>query len=160
MVHQVVLLDLQILEAHHLETLLQVGSLPFLLEAVALQLRQPAHSVPTGSPRPAGLLMPGPDAKEGGAAPPGALVPSLADGSAGGGPSTEHEMMRVPRTMVKPNVLFSSVSMAVGAVAAPGADGVAFVGFLFTRRNSSVSARTRFMCLTISVQHSCLLPCS
>jgi hypothetical protein len=47
---------------------------------------------PTGSPRPAGLLMPGPAANAA-AAPPGALVPNLAEGSAGGGDSTEREMM-------------------------------------------------------------------
>lgn len=48
---------------------------------------------PMGSPLPAGRLMPVPAAIAVGtpAAPPGALVPNLADGSAGGGPSTERE---------------------------------------------------------------------
>ena len=107
---------------------------------------------PTGNPRPAGLLIPGPADSVGGAAPappPGALVPSLADGSAGGGPSTEQETMFVPRTMVRPRVRFSSVSISVDVdveVVAPGAEEEPFVGFRLTRRNSSVSARTRFMC--------------
>ena len=57
--------------------------------------------------------------------------------------------MFVPRTMVRPRVRFSSDSMRVllGAGVLPGAvveeD---FVGFRLTRRNSSVSARTTFMC--------------
>lgn len=102
---------------------------------------------PTGKPLPAGLLIPGPAAKFGGAvpAPPGALAPNREDGSAGGGPSTEQETIWVPRTIVKPNVRFSSVSTRA-CVVLPGADWAPFVGFLFTRRNSSVSARTRFIC--------------
>ena len=102
---------------------------------------------PTGNPRPAGLLMPGPAANVGGAppAPPGALVPSRADGSAGGGPSTEHETMWVPRTMVRPSVRFSSDSTRAG-VELPGADEAPLVGLRLTRRNSSVSAKTRFIC--------------
>ena len=102
---------------------------------------------PTGSPRPAGLLIPGPAASVGGAppAPPGVLVPSLADGSAGGGPSTEQETICVPRTMVRPKVRFSSDSTRAGVVA-PGAAEAPLVGLRLTRRNSSVSAKTRFMC--------------
>jgi hypothetical protein len=100
---------------------------------------------PTGSPRPAGLLIPGPAANAA-AAPPGALVPNLADGSAGGGDSTESEMIWAPRTMVRPSVRFSSVSTnGAELLLAPGA--VAdLVGLRLTRRNSSVSARTRFIC--------------
>ena len=103
---------------------------------------------PTGSPLPAGLLIPGPAANVGGAppAPPGALAPSLCEGSAGGGPSTEQETMCVPRTIVSPSVRFSSDSMRAGVEELPGADCAPFVGFRLTRRNSSVSARTRFMC--------------
>lgn len=58
--------------------------------------------------------------------------------------------MWVPRTMVRPRVRFSSVSIRADVevllVAAPGAEEEPFVGFRLTRRNSSVSARTRFMC--------------
>jgi len=108
---------------------------------------------PTGSPRPAGLLIPGPAASVGGAppAPPGALVPSLADGSAGGGPSTEQETICVPRTIVRPKVRFSSDSTRAG-VLAPGAAVAPLVGLRLTRRNSSVSARTRFMCCLYGCQ--------
>lgn len=77
---------------------------------------------PTGKPRPAGLLTPGPAAKVGNVAvPPGALAPNLDDGSAGGGPSTEQETIWVPRTIVNPNVRFSSDSTSAGCVL-PGAD--------------------------------------
>ncbi len=102
---------------------------------------------PTGKPLPAGLLMPGPAANVGGAvpAPPGALAPNRADGSAGGGPSTEHDTICVPRTIVRPSVRFSSDSTSAG-VELPGADCAPFVGLRFTRRNSSVSARTKFIC--------------
>jgi len=102
---------------------------------------------PIGKPLPAGLLIPVPAARVGGTvpAPPGALVPNLAEGSAGGGPSTEQETMCVPRTMVRPSVRFSSDSTRAGA-ALPGADCAPLVGLRLTRRNSSVSARTRFMC--------------
>ena len=81
----------------------------------------------------------------GAAAPLGPVVPNLAEGSAGGGPSTEQEMMWVPRTIVKPSVRFSSDSTIAGA-ALPGAAAAPLVGFRLTRRNSSVSANTRFMC--------------
>jgi hypothetical protein len=99
---------------------------------------------PIGAPRPAGRLMPGPDiiaAAEG--APPGALVPRRADGSAGGGPSTEREMTCVPRMMVRPSVRFSSVSLST-MTEVPGAPGFCFLDLI--RLNSSVSAKTRFMC--------------
>lgn len=94
-----------------------------------------------GAPRPAGFATPGPAARVDGI-PPGALFPSLALGSAGGGDSTEREMMWAPRTMVRPRVRFSSVSTIWEDE--PGADGL--LAFRFTRLNSSVSARTRFMC--------------
>ena len=77
---------------------------------------------PTGKPRPTGLLTPGPAAKVGNVAvPPGALAPNRDDGSAGGGPSTEQETIWVPRTIVNPNVRFSSDSTSAGCVL-PGAD--------------------------------------
>ena len=89
------------------------------------------------------------------AAPPavgafGAEVPRRAEGSAGGGPSTLTETMCVPRRMVRPRVRFSSDSIRVGAAAVVegGAAGALVVGLRLTRRNSSVSARTRFMCLS------------
>jgi hypothetical protein len=89
--------------------------------------------------------MPGPAANAD-VAPPGALAPNLADASAGGGDSTDREMMWAPRTMVKPRVRFSSDSTTA---ADDGPDPGAAEGLLalrLTRRNSSVSARTRFMC--------------
>ena len=55
--------------------------------------------------------------------------------------------MCVPRTIVRPNVRFSSDSTKVVlGVAAPGAEAEGLFGFRRTRRNSSVSASTRFMC--------------
>ena len=64
-----------------------------------------------GRPRPAGRAIPGPAA-----ATPAVLVgapevfpaPRRAEGSAGGGPSTESETMVTPRRMIKPSVRFSS----------------------------------------------------
>lgn len=47
---------------------------------------------PTGAPLPAGLDIPAPAARAE-EAPPGALAPNLALGSAGGGDSTEREMI-------------------------------------------------------------------
>lgn len=91
------------------------------------------------------MLIPLPTCSEAGA-PPGALWPNLEDGSDGGGPSTEHETMFVPRIMVRPNVRFSSDSTIACAAAEPGAGGADLAAFLLTLRNSSVSARTRFMC--------------
>lgn len=104
-----------------------------------------------GNPLPAGRLIPGPAANVDGAppAPEGTFPPNLAEGSAGGGASTDKEMMFVPRTIVRPSVRFSSDSTIAGAVL-PGA--LDLVCFRFTRRNSSVSARTRFMCWKVSNQ--------
>ena len=70
-----------------------------------------------GSPRPAGRATPGPVAAT--PAPPGGAVgaapePRRAEGSAGGGPSTERETMVTPRRIMRPRVRFSS--MVVGAV--------------------------------------------
>lgn len=114
---------------------------------------------PTGRPRPAGLAIPGPAAIAA-EAPPGALVPSLADGSAGGGDSTEREMMWAPLTIVKPRVRFSSFSTnGAEEPAAPGAV-LAFAALRLTRLNSSVSARTRFMCYhTVSVSSNIVVQC-
>lgn len=97
---------------------------------------------PTALPRPAGLAIPVPAAKVL-VAPPGALAPNLLEASAGGGDSTDNEMICAPRTIVKPSVRFSSASTTGGADA-PGA--VDLACFLLTRLNSSVSAKTRFMC--------------
>jgi hypothetical protein len=104
---------------------------------------------PIGAPRPAGLLIPGPADIAVAGAPPGALVPRRAEGSAGGGPSTEREITRCPRMIVSPSVRFSSCSAST-IVEVPGAPG--FFVFDLTRRNSSVSASTRFMCWKISAQ--------
>ena len=48
---------------------------------------------PTGAPRPAGLAMPAPAASDEAIPPPGALAPKRAAGSAGGGDSTDREMI-------------------------------------------------------------------
>src|ERR1700761_4169010 len=100
---------------------------------------------PIGSPRPAGLLIPGPACNVAALGAPAGPVPNLADGSAGGGPSTARDTTCVPRTIINPRVRFSSISTS-GAGALPGA--AALFAFDLTRRNSSVSARTRFMCYT------------
>ena len=76
--------------------------------------------------------------------PPGVLFPSLALGSAGGGDSAVREMICAPRTMVKPSVLFSSFSTTCPLTVDPGAAGLFCLRL--TRRNSSVSARTMFIC--------------
>jgi hypothetical protein len=103
---------------------------------------------PMPAPLPAGLLIPGPAAIAAAApAPPGALFPSLALGSAGGGPSREADTTLEPRIIARPSARFSSVS-TVWLGAPPGA--AAFV-LRFTLRNSSVSARTRFMCCELLV---------
>lgn len=103
---------------------------------------------PMPAPLPAGLLMPGPAAIATGVpVAPGALVPSLAAGSAGGGPSRDAETTLEPRTIASPIARFSSDSTREPP-AAPGADALAL---RFTLRNSSVSARTRFMCCRDSV---------
>ena len=96
-----------------------------------------------GAPRPMGLLTPGPAVRA--ATPAPAPVPRRVEGSEGGGPSTVVEIMLEPRRMMRPSRRFSSFSMS-GAGGAPGA-----VGRLLrdlTRRNSSQSAMTRFMCWT------------
>ena len=55
-------------------------------------------------------------------------------------------MMCAPRTIVSPSVRFSSDSTrGAELLAAPGA-AEAFACLRLTRLNSSVSARTRFMC--------------
>jgi hypothetical protein len=72
-------------------------------------------------------------------------VPRRALGSEGGGPSTLQETMLVPRRMTRPSVRFSSITLDAADSGAPGAEGLgAFLRRDF--RNSSVSARTRFMC--------------
>lgn len=68
---------------------------------------------PMPAPLPAGLEMPVPACIAVGAppaAPPGALCPSLAAGSDGGGPSTEHDTTVAPLIMANPSMRFSSVS--------------------------------------------------
>lgn len=78
------------------------------------------------------------------------VAPRRAAGSAGGGPSTDNEMTCAPRMMVSPIARLSSVS--VTCCVAPGA---AFP-FRRVRRNSSVSARTRFMCYEEAVSTAIL----
>lgn len=96
-----------------------------------------------GAPRPAGFATPGP-ALRAEAMPPGALFPRRALGSAGGGDSTDSETIYAPRTMARPSVLFSSVSTWLP-----------LSPLRLTRRNSSVSARTRFMCyIHVSIWYS------
>jgi hypothetical protein len=114
-----------------------------IVSFVFVRARRGRHTARDGgaAPRPAGFATPGPAVKDEGI-PPGVLFPSLALGSAGGGDSTESEMICAPRTIVKPNVRFSSLS----TVCPPDPVAAAFVCLLLTRRNSSVSARTRFMC--------------
>lgn len=104
----------------------------------------PCNPIP--APLPAGRDIPGPACIAAGTPPPGALVPSLAAGSLGGGPSTEHAITFAPLTIAKPSMRFSSLSTVCCAVAAPGAP-LPFV-LRFTLRYSSQSARTRFMCLS------------
>lgn len=81
--------------------------------------------------------------------PPVVDLPRRALGSAGGGASTERETIFLPRTIVKPRVRFSSwTTVCDEEPAAPGAAGL--LCFLILR-NSSVSARTRFMCCQTKV---------
>lgn len=70
-----------------------------------------------GSPLPAGLAIPGPPNPAPAGNPEGP-APSLADGSAGGGDSTERDTMLVPRRMMRPRVRFSSerIGWAAGAL--------------------------------------------
>lgn len=102
-----------------------------------------ARATGGAAPRPAGRATPGPDCKVE-EIPPVVDLPSRVLGSAGGGDSTDKETMCAPRTIVRPSVRFSSCTTACAAPgAAPGAAGL----FCFLmRRNSSVSARTTFMC--------------
>lgn len=95
------------------------------------------------APRPAGRATPGPDCRVE-EIPPVVDLPSRVLGSAGGGDSTDKETMCAPRTIVRPSVRFSSCTTdCVAPAAAPGAAGL----FCFLmRRNSSVSARTTFIC--------------
>lgn len=106
----------------------------------------PAREIGAVAPRPAGRATPGP-AVSAVAMPVPAVLPRRALGSAGGGDSTDRETMCDPRTIVRPKVRFSSCS-TVWAVDedAPGAAGLFCLRLI--RRNSSVSARTRFMCLS------------
>lgn len=102
-----------------------------------------ARATGGAAPRPAGRATPGPDCRVE-EIPPVVDLPSRVLGSAGGGDSTDKETICAPRTIVRPSVRFSSCTMACAAPgAAPGAAGL----FCFLmRRNSSVSARTTFMC--------------
>lgn len=115
-----------------------------------------ARATGGAAPRPAGRATPGPDCKVE-EIPPVVDLPSRVLGSAGGGDSTDKETMCAPRTIVRPSVRFSSCTTACAAPgAAPGAAGL----FCFLmRRNSSVSARTTFMCCedaTSSVRGHCV----
>jgi hypothetical protein len=104
----------------------------------------PAREIGGAAPRPAGRATPGP-AVSPAVRPAPVDLPRRALGSAGGGDSTESETMWAPRTIVRPRVRFSSCS-TTAADDAPGAAGLFCLRLL--RRNSSVSARTRFMCLS------------
>lgn len=119
------------------------------------RVRRTARATGGAAPRPAGRATPGPDCKVE-EIPPVVDLPSRVLGSAGGGDSTDKETMCAPRTIVRPSVRFSSCTTACAAPgAAPGAAGL----FCFLmRRNSSVSARTTFMCYehtTSSVRGHC-----
>lgn len=108
----------------------------------------PCNPIP--APLPAGLLMPVPAAMAAGTpVAPGALFPSLALGSAGGGPSREQDTTLDPRTIANPRARFSSVSTVCWAPP-PGAPEALVLRL--TLRNSSVSASTRFMCCGSSVE--------
>ena len=95
-------------------------------------------------PRPAGRLIPGPACIAVGAAAAPEFWLNLAAGSEGGGPSTEHDTTVAPLMMARPSMRFSSVSTTCPAPLAPGA--LLDLDLRFTLRNSSQSARTRFMC--------------
>lgn len=75
------------------------------------------------------------------------VLPSRALGSAGGGDSTDKETMCAPRRIVNPNVRFSSCSI-IWEAEDPVPEAAGLFCLRFVRRNSSVSARTRFMCLS------------
>lgn len=104
----------------------------------------PAREIAGAAPRPAARATPGPAVRVD--MPPPPVLPRRALGSAGGGDSTDKDTIWAPRTMVRPSVLFSSCSTVwLADEPAPGAD---FAWRRLMRRNSSVSARTRFMCLS------------
>lgn len=85
---------------------------------------------PSGIPLPAGTPTPGPG-----------MMPGPLDVT-GGGPSTDTETMVSPRKITSPSVRFCCT---VGA----GSEAEEVESFLpFTVRNSSHSARTKFMCLS------------
>ena len=143
--------------AHHRQ---HQGQDPIILLALAEYLVEraapTARATGGAAPRPAGRATPGPDCKVE-EMPPVVDLPSRVLGSAGGGDSTDKEIMCAPRTIVRPSVRFSSCTIACAAPeAAPGAAGL----FCFLmRRNSSVSARTTFMCCedaTLSVTSNCI----
>lgn len=103
----------------------------------------PASEIGAAAPRPAGRATPGPAVSVEATPPPD--LPRRALGSAGGGDSTDSDTIWAPRTIVRPRVRFSSCSITCPADDdAPGAEGLFCLRL--TRRNSSVSARTRFMC--------------
>ena len=110
------------------------------IQAQGLQRQAQVPVKPTGKPRPAARATPGPVASAAAVVGPPDVVPSLAAGSAGGGPSTDNDMTCAPRMIVSPMARRSSVS--VTCCAAPGAA----LPLRRVRRNSSVSARTRFIC--------------
>lgn len=107
-----------------------------------LYMTRTARATAGAAPRPAGRATPGP-AFSVDDSPPVVDLPRRALGSAGGGDSTERWTMCIPRTIVRPSVRFSSCTTVCAEPAAPGAAGL--LCFLVLR-NSSVSARTRFMC--------------
>lgn len=103
----------------------------------------PAAGPCNPAPLPAGLAIPCPACIAAGAPPDCAPPASLAAGSEGGRPSTEHETTFAPRTIASPSMRFSSVSTVAPEPVWPGAPVV--LPLRFTRRNSSQSERTRFM---------------
>lgn len=108
--------------------------------------------IPIGRPLPAGLAIPGPGWMGVCDVPAPEPTGSLDAGVSVGGPSTDRETIVMPRRMMRPRVRFSSTSVV-------GALGLDFVALRFVRRNSSVSARTTFMCLSNAskVPVNCLL---
>lgn len=90
----------------------------------------------TPIPRPAGMPRP----------PPGTRVGALSSCTTGGGPSTLRLTMVSPLKMIRPNVRFISSSSESSGTPFAVAAAVPFFFFCLTNRNSSQSARTRFMC--------------
>jgi hypothetical protein len=67
---------------------------PKNISSISKLHRDHGHTAnPTGAPRPAGRAIPAPVARDEAIPPPGALAPNRAAGSAGGGDSTEREMI-------------------------------------------------------------------